>query len=343
MALLFITCLAGVARAEDDSEYAFEVPSLSGEQALPFRHTAMYTDFVFMLYPRPGDVGYDDMLADVTLAFEAIDQLEREVSSWSSVSNTSEINKHAGERPVKMRSSVRSLLKFSKQVHRDTGGTFDVTVGPLIDLWRGYEESGGEPSDEELHGALARVGTDKIVLNPAEGTAQFSTSGMRISFGGIAKGLALDVAAKVLKEKGFTLGLLKGSLSSILALGPPPGEEYWRIGIRNPYNKEKKLGWIHLRDQSVSTSACYDSVPAATVGGPCNKYDPRTGRRATGILSAVVVAPTGMQTDALSTAFFVAGVEGARRYCEQHPEVKATMVPLLENGPAEPVLIGGET
>ncbi|MCL4219172.1 MAG: FAD:protein FMN transferase, partial [Candidatus Hydrogenedentes bacterium] len=161
----------------------------------------------------------------------------------------------------------------------------------------------------------------------------------RLDFGGIGKGMALDKAEHILRRYGIKSALLSGGDSSMVAIGAPPGKENWRIGIDNPYNKEDRLGFVSLRDESLSTSACYHFRAGSTEDRPCGIFDPRTGWGVTDMLSATVVAPTGTQTDALSTAFYVMGLEKAREFCANHPEVRAVLVEQPEDGLPEPVKI----
>jgi len=304
----------------------------------PFRysHRAMGTEFVFRVYPQNGE-GWDDLRFVADEAFSAIDALERDISSWQPQSTTSVINREASRRPVAASRDVWDLLVYSQSVYRETGGAFDVTVGPLIDFWSQRSDTDKPVDTTALNRVLARTGMDKLRLDPETRTVSFAAPGMRISFGGIGKGLALDRAAALFGSYGIESALLSGGDSSIVALGAPPGRDFWKIRIYNPYTGQAMgVGAVFLRDEALSTSACYGQTSAA----PCGILDPTTGRPVEGMLSATVIGPTGVQTDALSTAFFVMGAERTRAYCRANPETRAVLAKAPGDGPPRPVRIG---
>lgn len=299
----------------------------------------MGTEFTFILFQREGDVGPDDLAPIAQEAFDAIDVLEQQISSWIAASDTSQVNFHGAEHPVVVRQDAFDLFEFSARVHLGTDGAFDVTVGPLIELLKAAEAGGREPTPTEITKALSLVGMDKVVLDTKKRSISFKKPGMRVSFGGIGKGQALDRASVVLKRYGITTALLSGGDSSMLAMGAPPGNEFWNIGINNPYNASDSLEIVQLRDQALSTSACYHHLAGVT-GKPCGIFDPRTGEAVHEMLSTTVIAPSGMQTDALSTAFYVMGTQRARQYCERHPEVRAVVVENTEDENPQPITLG---
>ena len=300
------------------SASAFHLPDeVDGGDVHHFVHRAMGTEFTLMMYLRDGDVGRDDLAPIASEAFDAIDSLEYQISSWIAASDTSQVNRFGAARPIEVRSDLFELFRFSARIHKETGGAFDITVGPLIELRREALKSGGDPSPEEFGEVLERVGMNKVVLDSDTRTVFFRTAGMRVSFGGIGKGLALDKAVEVLKRFGIESALLSGGDSSMFAIGVPPGKEFWKIGINNPYNAEANLEIVSLRDQALSTSACYHHLAGQT-GKPCGIFDPRTGEAVHEMVSVTVIAQSGMETDALSTAFYVMGTEGARDYCARH-------------------------
>src|SRR5207249_3841292 len=125
--------------------------------------------------------------------------------------------------------------------------------------------------------------------------------------------------------------LLHGGYSSVYAVGTAPGQPRgWLVAIRHPWSPERKLAKVWLRDRALGTSAAtwqhleYNGKKLGHV------LDPRTGWPANGIASASVLAPTAAEADALSTAFFVGGIETARRYVASHSQVAAILLP--ENG-----------
>jgi thiamine biosynthesis lipoprotein len=291
------------------------------------RYQAMGTDFEFNLYAEPGAESTAEVVRVADMAMEAVRNLEEQISQWKPRSQTTYINRHAAEEPVQVSPEVFNLVKTCKEVYRNTGGAFDITVGPLIELWGFYKGKGHLPSDEELRNAVNHVGLDKVTLNADDRTVAFSQDGIHLDFGGIGKGLALDVAAEVLRSYGVTSAVLHAGTSTVLAIGAPPGEPGWTVRIRNPYNTDAYIDEVFLKDESLSTSASYEKWFELDGKKYCHIFDPRTGRPVEGMVSATAIVPSGTLSDGLSTAFFVMGVEGTRTYCSEHPEVRAILVP----------------
>ena len=336
---VFVAGFSCFAASQDFGAFNLENGDSLDEVAYTFEHRAMGTEFKIILYPREEDLGYDTLAPVAEEAFQEVDSLEYRISSWIPATDTSRVNREAHRGPVSVVAEAFKQISVSAELFRDTGGVFDVTVGPLIELWRVPLEQGTRPDAAELEKALALVGMDKVELEPEKRSIRFAKEGMRVSFGGIGKGLALDRMIPVLRRNGITSALISGGDSSMYALGAPPGQDFWKIGIHNPYNPEDSVAIVHLRDEALSTSACYQHLEGVT-GRPCGIFNPRTGIPVEGMVSATVIAPSGMLTDALSTAFYVMGTDGVRDYCERHPEVSATLVPDPVAGLLRPVYIG---
>lgn len=321
-----------------------ETPPVSTEEQgkclhQTMRYQAMGTDFEFTLYTEPGAESTAEIVRIADMAMEAVRELEEQISQWKPRSQTTYINRHAAEEPVKVSSEVFNLLRTCKELYRDTNGAFDSTVGPLIELWGFYKGEGHFPSGEELRSAVTRVGLDKVSLNEDERTVSFSQENMHLDFGGIGKGLALDVAAEVIRNYGVSSGMLHAGTSTVLTIGTPPGEAKWTVRIRNPYNTSEYIDEVFLEDESLSTSASYEKWFELDGKKYCHIFDPRSGMPVEGMVSATAIAPSGTVSDALSTAFFVMGVEQTRTYCSRHPDVRAILVPGT-GGELEPRRIG---
>lgn len=306
-------------------------------------HAAMGTEFQFTLYTRPGDTGTDDIRRIADEAFDIVDDLDNRISVWKNDSQVSFINHHAACEPVKTAPDIIDLLLYCRQVNRDSGGAFDVTVGPLVRCWGFHKGEGTMPTSAVLRETLASVGMEKVGINTGDRTVSFSRPGMLLDFGGIGKGLALDHAARAIRAHGVTAAVLNAGTSSIVAVGTPPNEPGWTVRIRNPYADTPCLEEVVLRDESLSTSGSYEKF--FTIGGKkyCHIFDPRTGMPVDGMLSSTAITSTGTETDALSTAFFVMGVEKVRAYCASHKGVRAILVPLAEAGTLRAIRIGFET
>lgn len=292
------------------------------------RHVAMYTDFEAILYGETIDTDPEALLSAGRSAFEAVDALERRISNWKPDSYTSLANKKAADGPVQVSGDLIEILEEARKVYADTGGAFDVTVGPLIQFWKERETLGIFPQPEDLKPVLERIGLNHVFIDTKARTVYFERQGMYLDFGGIAKGLALDRMAAILNENDVTTARLNAGTSTIVAMGAPPGEDGWTVDILSPYNTAEltPIATVKICDEALSTSA--DTVRHICIGGKrySHIYNPHTGMPASGIASATVIAPTGVESDALSTAFFVIGVDAARAYCQVRPDVRAILV-----------------
>jgi thiamine biosynthesis lipoprotein len=154
-----------------------------------------------------------------------------------------------------------------------------------------------------------------------------------INLGSIGKGYAIDRAIDVIRGHWWpTSALVHGGRSSLYALGSPPGRfgGRWEVALRNPFDPGSPLGVLRLRDRGMGTSGT--AFQRFEAGGRVYGHilDPRTGEPAEGPASVTVLAPTAAEADALSTAFYLLGIEGAAAYVAEHPEIGAIVV---EDGP----------
>ncbi|MGC4002024.1 MAG: FAD:protein FMN transferase [Pirellulales bacterium] len=212
---------------------------------------------------------------------------------------------------------------------RATDGAYDPTSGPSSCALGFTRCAGRMPTDGEIAAVLEHVGMRHVELNADDRTIRFLKPGVALNLGSIGKGYALDRAGEILRAHAITDGLLHGGNSSVLALGSHPeafdGVGGWWIGVRDPWRPDVRLGEVRVRDRAAGTSGA--AVQYFIHGGKRYGHilDPRTGRPAEGILSTTVLAPTAAEADALSTAFYVMGVEAAAAYLEARPEVTALL------------------
>ncbi len=231
-------------------------------------------------------------------------RLEGLFSSFDPQSALSRLNRRSGLGPQRVGGELGEILALSLGYFRLTGGAFDITVGPLVELWRQAERRGVLPSEEELRKALARVGSGKIRLGP-RGWVELEASGMALDLGGIGKGYALDRMVEELRREGVRRAFLSFGQSSLFALGSSPEGGRWQVLLRGP--EGGFVGKVTLRDEALSVSAALGQV--REIGGRPYGHvvDPRTGWALERRLEAFVVAPRASQAEALSTALLVLG------------------------------------
>jgi thiamine biosynthesis lipoprotein len=291
---------------------------------IQWKRRAMACDFELYLnagqYPQASEVAVE--------AFDLIEQLEAQLTVYRDTSEVSGINRRAADEAVPVEARLFALLKQAGELHRETAGAYDITAGPLTKVWGFFRREGTIPDADALNEALAKVGGDKLLLDEATGSVRFTQAGVELNLGSIGKGYALDRADELMQAAGIGDFLWHGGRSSVLARGRSAlgGGLGWTVGIRDPVRSDRRLAEIDLRDRALATSG--SSVQFFRHRG--RRYghilDPRTGWPAEGIFSATVVAPTAAQADALSTAFYVLGVERALAYCQSRPEIGTLLV-----------------
>jgi thiamine biosynthesis lipoprotein len=292
-----------------------------------FSHRAMGTEFEITIVAPGPDMFEEELRYLAEQAFEAIDTLEQRISTWRDDSETSRVNASAHAAPVEVSGSLFQLLEECKLVHDWTDGAFDVSVGPLLELWGFYRKSGVLPTEEQIRESLERVGLDKITLDADAQTVRFAAPGMRLDFGGIGKGLALERAANVLRAQGVNAAVLHAGTSSVEAIGAPPGAAGWTVRVRRPYNGEGEyIQEVQVSNESLATSSAQENFLELDGKRYGHILDPQTGWPVSRVLSTTVIGPGGMRADALSTAFFVLGESKARAFCASHPEYRAVMM-----------------
>ncbi len=203
-------------------------------------------------------------------------------------------------------------------------------------------ESGPETHGSEKSGVQSSANNAQSQGQPqtqSPRTVQLGQN-VQLNLGAIGKGFALDEAGKLMRSHGVGDWLLHGGRSSILAAGDHNSQSGWPVGIGNPIFTNKRLGIVLLTDQALGTSGSniqYFRHDGKRYG---HILDPRTGWPASSVASVTVLAPTAAEADALSTAFFVGGVEFAQTYCDNRPQVSAILIPFPESGTMiEPVLV----
>ncbi|MDP6443023.1 MAG: FAD:protein FMN transferase [Pirellulaceae bacterium] len=296
-----------------------------------FSSRAMACEFEVILNHRDAPIGAEPALDALGL----VEQLEDQLTVYRDHSEISQLNRTASLRPVPVEADLFDLLMLAQEVSRETHGAFDLTAGPLSKVWGFFRRSGGVPATADLDAALSRVGFDLVALDPADRSVRFLADGVELNLGAIGKGYALDRCATLLKTRDVDHFLLHGGRSSLYAQGsrgdivdsPSPG---WPIAVRHPLRGKQRLGTITLQNQGLGTSGCGNQFFHHHGKRFGHILDPRSGAPAEQAVAVTVVAPTGALADALSTAFYVLGVDEAAAYCDCHPEVNCLFVTIGE-------------
>ncbi|HYG74551.1 MAG TPA: FAD:protein FMN transferase [Planctomycetota bacterium] len=265
-------------------------------------------------------------------AFDEIERLEAQLSVYRPDSDLTRINLRAAQEPVRVDPRVFSFLKRARELSEQCGGAFDMTVGPLLKLW-GLTGQPREqlPAEEEINAARELCGMATVLmLDETDFTVRFTRPGVRLDPGAIGKGYALERAAQLLREAGIRSALLHGGTSSVVAIGKPPGELFWRVAIRHPLEEHTLLAEAALKDaESFSVSAPHGKAVEIAGRRFGHVLDPRSGRPVEGALLAGVISSSATESDALSTALLVLGEQGLDALA---PRVKAQIVCVQRGG-----------
>jgi len=256
-------------------------------------------------------------------SFREIDRLDGLMSHYNSASELSSVNREAFGRAVDVAPELFNLLQDSLRMSEETGGAFDITVGPLMKEWGFFRGWGRLPEPRELEQSLKRIGYRHVRLDRAAHTVQFNEPGVELDLGAIGKGYAVDRVVEVLRAAGVARALVSSGTSSIYALGAPPGQRGWEISVCDPFDRRQQACSLELRNLSISISGSYEKSFLLDGALYSHLLDPRNGSPVENMLMSVVIAATNTASDALSTAFFVSGVEDARGYLQTHPNLAA--------------------
>lgn len=273
----------------------------------------------------------DYLLEAAEEAFAEVVRLEEQMSVFIPDSEISRMNAAASNVPVRIDPRLFDLLLRAAQLSHETDGAFDITAGALSQLWNSASDA--PPTNEEIAAVLSRTGMSLIDLDEREYTVWYREPGVRIDLGALGKGHAVRQVADLLVELGIVNGLISSGNSSVYAIGSPMDDDAWTLGIRNPVDRSGRITAVRLNDQALSTSGSHERF--VEIGGVRYSHiiDPRNGRPASGLLAASAITADPAEGDALSTAFFIMGIEKTITYCDGHPGVGAVLVTEGSSGP----------
>jgi len=287
-------------------------------------------------------------------ALDEIDRLENQLSLYRPASEIAQLNARAAREPVRVTPAVFALLQHAQQLHAETGGAFDITIAPLVRCWGFMGGTGKMPAPEEVAAARENVGMQHVLLDATNRTVRFAHDGVMLDLGAIGKGYAVGRAAEILREAGITSALIHGGTSTVYAIGRPPGGDFWKVAIEQPaagvwssaFTRSKAnepsrnqrdgtpnpIPAVALRGEAMSVSAIWGRAFEAEGKTFGHVLDPRTGQPVSRALLAVVVLPSAMETDALSTALLTLGTDGHEHISGLRPNMRTWLMTPSGNG-----------
>lgn len=262
-------------------------------------------------------------------ALDAINNVDNLMSDYKPDSEISRVNANAFARPVKVGPATFEVLEKSIEISKLTDGAFDITVGPLVKLFRTARDTGKAPTPEQIADAKTKVGYEKLVLNDAEKSVSFTVKGMSLDLGGIAKGYAVDKVIEVMQQHG-ALGAMVDIGGDVRCFGrPPKGKETWIIGLQDPNTDNGATGIIlklKIAASAVTTSGDYQQYAIIDGKRQSHILDRKTGKSAKGLASVTIIAKNATTADALATAVTVLGPQKGLDLIEGIPNTEAFLI-----------------
>lgn len=261
----------------------------------------------------------------IDLAVSEIQRIEKLISSWDTASQTSEIIRQAGIKPVKVDKELFDLIERALRISSLTEGAFDISYASMDNLWKFDGSMKHLPPADLIKESHGKVGYENIILDNENHTVFLKKKGMKIGFGGIGKGYAADKTKTFLQKLGVVAGVINAS-GDITAWGKQPSGENWKVGIKNPKNIEKAFSWLQINNEAVVTSGNYEKYVLFNGKRYSHIIDPRTGFPSSGILSVTIICKSAELADALATSVFVMGIETGIDFINQLKGIECVIV-----------------
>jgi thiamine biosynthesis lipoprotein len=291
LALTAASCVSQERSNTALSHYEYQQPQMG----LPFR-IALYAP--------------DEQTADAaaSASFRRIAQLNGILSDYDADSELSQLSRTSGKgREVPVSEDLWRVLQRAQEVAAQSRGAFDATVGPFVNLWRKARREKKMPDPDRLAAARLAVGYTNVLLNPTGRTVQLLAPDMRLDFGGIAKGYAIDEALKILRLRGIMRALVAGG-GDMAVSNPPPGKKGWRIELAPlDATNAPPARFVLLSHAAIATSG--DLFQRLEIDGKRYSHivDPRTGIGLTDHSLVTVIASDCMTADSLTKVVSVLG------------------------------------
>ncbi|MBC61386.1 MAG: hypothetical protein CMP11_02935 [Zetaproteobacteria bacterium] len=299
----------------------------SGKKLSPLiiRGSTMGTYFIVTYFPNQGKkIKIENLNEMITKDLEKVNQ---QMSTYIDDSEISQFNRIEKNKDFRISPWFYEVTKFSLELSNKTSGSFDPTVGPLVNKWGfGPKKNQLPPTAQEIQKTLSQVGYEKIKLT--EKTIKKSHSKVYLDLSSVAKGFAVDIISEKLNSLGISNHLVEIG-GEIRASGDKNGSP-WLIGIEDPNLTENLQQLVFLKNSSIATSGPYRNYFETENGKITHTIDPKTGKALiNNILSVSIIDKKCMKADALATALLVMGENKAIQYTKDN-QIAAMLI--IENG-----------
>lgn len=264
--------------------------------------------------------------AVTTQAFDEMKRLEQLMSTYLPDSEISQINRAAGKEAVPVSLEVEEVIREGIFWSRQSGGAFDITVEPLVQLWDFDSENEVIPGRATLRKTAALVNYKNIEI--FDHKVRLARPGMAINVNGLAKGYAVDRAVSILR--GMVPNGIVNAGGDLFAFGQKSKESPWTIGLQHPRKPQDLLAAFAVKNQAVATSGDYQRYFVKDGVRYHHIFDPATGMPARKMISTTLITTEVMEADAMATAVFVMGPEAGLAWVDSLDNVEAMV--MLEDG-----------
>lgn len=299
-------------------------------------HAEKETRFMMDTYVTIYAIGHQKVTSKaVSLALDRMQQIDVKFNSLNPKSPIYAFNHQST--PISD-AEILNLVRLAINISKESGGAFDITVAPLVELWGFYGKSPHLPQEQEIKDVLKKVGYQHLLLN--NGKLEKDSEGVAIDLGGIAKGYAISEAAKVLKAQGITQAVIDAG-GDIYALGKR-GKKLWKIGIRNPRSKEGSptdaalghievgedglLGYVEVDDLAVVGSGDYERFFIKKGKRYHHIFNSSTGYPTEGVSGVTLIYSDPVLAQALTKIPFIMGPKKGLGFLEKIPGMEAIIV-----------------
>lgn len=256
-------------------------------------------------------------------SWELLYDLEAQISSWNDSSEVSEINRNAGKKAVVVSQAVYDLLKLSKSISSLTQGSFDVTIGPALQVWNW--KKGEIPNELTVDSVKLLVGYEMMELNDSNKSVFLKLPGMRIDLGAVGKGYACEKVLEFWEKKGVKNGVISAG-GDLYVKGKNCSGKNWDVAIRHPSEKNNIIYSLKESDISVATSGDYERFFEINSVRYSHILNPRTCYPTKGITSVTIFSDKAILADAFATSLSVMGVDKGIHMIDQMEGIEAIII-----------------
>ncbi len=269
---------------------------------------AMDTTISLIAYGQNAETGIEE-------GRKVVETLDSTLSTGNEKSQVSKLNRDG--RAV-FDKTGKFLMKKSLNLYKETSGFFDISIYPVMESWGFTTKNYKVPTDDELQDVIQLVNASKIDFDNKNGKVSFKKDGMKIDFGGIAKGYTSEQVIKAYKKAGVKSGLVNLG-GNVQTLGKKPSGKGWKVAIQNPNKNKSFLGVLESSDEAIISSGDYERFFVENGKRYHHIIDPRTGKPTSNELQSVtIVSKDGTIADGLSTSLFIMGKDKAIEFWKSH-------------------------